>query len=111
MTESVQQSIDAALHAYRTGQLRAESGVISYWWNGRMVRGPEHFPVEDLAECAAEWTRLYGKGQVHIERLSPDWVPQQASVAVYPAQPAPPGQIPPPAIHMVSHLPSSAFEN
>ncbi|RJE25088.1 hypothetical protein PHISCL_02559 [Aspergillus sclerotialis] len=101
--ESVEKSIDAVLHAYRTGQLQAEPGLISYWWNGHMARGPERYPVEDLAESAKEWTGLYGKGQVHIERLSREWVPQQASVAIYPAAPAPANlrAIPPPTNHML----------
>ena len=102
-TESVQHSIDAVLRAYRAGELQAVPGLVSYWWNGNMVRGPGPHWLDNLAECAEEWKARYGKGQVHIERLGKTYT-QQASVAVYPAagQPYNPEPVPALSNHLVS---------
>lgn len=110
-TPSVKLSIDAALQAYRAGDLDAVPGLVSYWWNGHMVRGPApESQAVDLPPAVGEWGTLYGKGQVHIERVVIHRPIQYASVAIYPPDPQPqdPVAVPNVSFHHVSR-PTHSF--
>ncbi|KAL2011236.1 hypothetical protein VTN00DRAFT_3954 [Thermoascus crustaceus] len=67
-------NIQAVLDAYRSGELKAPHGYVSYWFKGIMVRGPAPDTI-DLSEAVPRWVQEYGGGSHYIESVQPP-VPQ-----------------------------------
>lgn len=61
-------NIQAVLDAYRSGELKAPHGYVSYWFKGIMVREPAPDPI-DLSEALPRWVQEYGGGSHYIESV------------------------------------------
>jgi len=69
LNESERISIDALLHAYRSGSLAAQPGLVTYWYNGIQKEDPGP-PGSQRIEVIERWEKEHGKGSLWIETVS-----------------------------------------
>ncbi|KAJ9263327.1 hypothetical protein DTO195F2_2983 [Paecilomyces variotii] len=88
LNESERISIDALLHAYRSGSLAPQPGLVTYWYNGIQTENPGP-PGSQRTEVIERWEKEHGKGSLWIEtvRSLTDANPQMAALSIYPRQP------------------------